>query len=344
LTELFAEQSVRDVLRNIPNTVARQLKTEVNHMAYTKLYSNRSDLIRRMKKYWPVYMIMLPGLIFYLVFSYLPMAGVVIAFKDISPFGGWQGIFTAKWVGLKWFRKLFSSHYFAQLLGNTLSISGLKLLFGFPLPIVLALLLNEMRSMKFKRAVQTVSYLPHFISMVILCGITRTLFSSTGIVNQIQMALTGGEAINFIGSATYFRAVLVIMSVWAGVGWGSIIYLATIAGIDPQLYEAAMVDGAGKWQQVWHITLPGILSTVVIMLIIHVGSLMSAGFEQILLLYSPGVYSVGDIIDTYVYREGLINLNYSYTTAVGLFKSSVAAVLMLGTNMAAKALGQEGIW
>jgi putative aldouronate transport system permease protein len=158
------------------------------------------------------------------------------------------------------------------------------------------------------------------------------------------MALTGGEAINFIGSATYFRAVLVIMSVWAGVGWGSIIYLATIAGIDPQLYEAAMVDGAGKWQQVWHITLPGILSTVVIMLIIHVGSLMSAGFEQILLLYSPGVYSVGDIIDTYVYREGLINLNYSYTTAVGLFKSSVAAVLMLGTNMAAKALGQEGIW
>ncbi len=198
--------------------------------------------------------------------------------------------------------------------------------------------------MQFKRVGQPVSYLPRFISIVILCGITRTLYSSTGIVNQIQMALTGGEAINFIGSATYFRAVLVIMSVWAGVGWGSIIYLATIAGIDPQLYEAAMVDGAGKWQQVWHITLPGILSTVVIMLIIHVGSLMSAGFEQILLLYSPGVYSVGDIIDTYVYREGLINLNYSYTTAVGLFKSSVAAVLMLGTNMAAKALGQEGIW
>lgn len=304
----------------------------------------KGDLRKRLRKYWPVYMIMIPGLLFYLIFSYLPMVGTIIAFKDVSPWGGWQGIFTSKWVGLKWFKKLFSSHYFFQLLGNTLSISGLKLLFGFPLPIVLALLLNEMRAQKFKRVVQTVSYLPHFISMVVLCGITRTLFSSTGIINQIQMALTGGEAINYIGSARYFRSVLVIMSVWAGVGWNSIIYLASITGIDPQLYEAAMVDGAGKWRQVWNVTLPSIIPTIVIMLIMNVGSLMSAGFEQILLLYSPGVYSVGDVIDTYVYREGLVNLNYSYTTAVGLFKSVVAAVLMLGTNFAAKALGQEGIW
>lgn len=313
-------------------------------MAQTKLTSRKGNLAKRMRKYWPVYMIMIPGLLFYLIFHYLPMVGTIIAFKDISPWGGWQGIFTAKWVGLKWFNKLFSSHYFTQLLGNTLGISGLKLLFGFPLPIVLALLLNEMRAPRFKRVVQTVSYLPHFISMVVLCGITRTLFSSTGIVNQIQMTLTGGEAINFIGSATYFRPVLVIMSVWASVGWNSIIYLASITGIDPQLYEAAMVDGAGKWRQVWNVTLPSITPTIVIMLIMNVGSLMSAGFEQILLLYSPGVYSVGDIIDTYVYREGLVNLNYSYTTAVGLFKSIVAAVLMLGTNLAAKAMGQEGIW
>lgn len=313
-------------------------------MAQIKYSGKKEDLARRMRKYWPVYMIMIPGLLFYLIFHYLPMVGTIIAFKDISPFGGWQGIFTAKWVGLKWFKKLFSSHYFTQLLGNTLSISGLKLLFGFPLPIILALLLNEMRTPKFKRVVQTVSYLPHFISMVVLCGITRTLFSSTGIVNQIQMLLTGGEPINFIGSASYFRPVLVIMSVWASIGWNSIIYLASITGIDPQFYEAAMVDGASKWRQVWNITIPCITPTIVIMLIMNVGSLMNAGFEQILLLYSPGVYSVGDIIDTYVYREGLINLNYSYTTAVGLFKSVVAAVLMLGTNLAAKAMGQEGIW
>ena len=313
-------------------------------MAQSKRYAGKGSLGKRIRKYRPVYMIMIPGLIFYLLFSYLPMAGSIIAFKDVSPWSGWQGIFTADWVGFKWFEKLFASRFFTQLLGNTLAISGLKLLFGFPLPILLALLLNEMRVARFKRVVQTVSYLPHFISMVVLCGITRTLFSSSGIVNQIQMKLTGGEAINYLGSVAYFRPVLVLMSVWSSVGWNSIIYLASITSIDPQLYEAAMVDGAGKWRQVWNITLPSIFPTITIMLIMNVGSLMNAGFEQVLLLYSPSVYSVGDIIDTYVYREGLINLNYSYTAAVGMFKSVVAAVLMLGTNLAAKAMGQEGIW
>jgi len=289
-------------------------------------------------------MIMIPGLLFYLVFYYLPMIGSVIAFKDISPWDGWQGIFTAPWVGLKWFKKLFASRYFGQLMGNTLAISGLKLLFGFPLPIVLALLLNEVRCEKYKRVVQTVSYLPHFISMVVLCGITHTLFSTSGVINQIYMTVSGNTAINFIGSTKYFRMVLVIMYVWASIGWNSIIYLASISSIDPQLYEAAMVDGAGKWRQAIHITIPSIAPTIVIMLIINVGGLMNAGFEQVLLLYSPSVYSVGDIIDTYVYREGLINLNYSYTTAVSMFKSVVAMVLMLGTNFIAKSLGQEGIW
>lgn len=303
-----------------------------------------STLRKRIRRYRAVYMIMIPGLIFYLIFHYLPMAGSIIAFKNISPWGGWQGIFTAEWVGLKWFRKLFASKYFGQLLGNTLALSGLKLAFGFPLPIILALLLNEMRSMKYKRVVQTVSYLPHFISMVVLCGITRTLFYTSGAVNQLLVAITGGEPIHFLGSTTYFRPVLVFMSVWASIGWNSIIYLASISGVDPQLYEAAMVDGAGRFRQALHVTLPSITPTIVVMLILNVGGLMNAGFEQVLLLYSPSVYSVGDIIDTYVYREGLINLNYSYTTAVGMFKSVVAMVLMLGTNMAAKALGQEGIW
>ena len=304
----------------------------------------RRSLGRRLRKYRPIYMIILPGLVFYLLFSYLPMAGSIIAFKDISPWGGWQGIFTAEWVGFKWFDKLFSSKFFTQLLGNTLTISCLKLLFGFPLPIVLALLINEMRSAKFKRIVQTVSYLPHFISVVVLCGITRTLFSSSGIINQMRTALTGAEAINYLGSVKYFRTILVTMSVWASVGWGSIIYLASISSIDPQLYEAAMVDGAGKWRQVWFITLPSILPTITIMLILNAGTLLNAGFDQVLLLYSPSVYKVGDIIDTYVYREGLVNLKYSYTAAVGMFKSVVAAVLMLITNLGAKAMGQEGIW
>jgi len=209
---------------------------------------------------------------------------------------------------------------------------------------VLALLLNEVRCEKYKRVVQTVSYLPHFISMVVLCGITHTLFSTSGVINQIYMTVSGNTAINFIGSTKYFRMVLVIMYVWASIGWNSIIYLASISSIDPQLYEAAMVDGAGKWRQAIHITIPSIAPTIVIMLIINVGGLMNAGFEQVLLLYSPSVYSVGDIIDTYVYREGLINLNYSYTTAVSMFKSVVAMVLMLGTNFIAKSLGQEGIW
>ncbi|HPF88104.1 MAG TPA: ABC transporter permease subunit [Candidatus Limiplasma sp.] len=212
------------------------------------------------------------------------------------------------------------------------------------MPIVLALLLNEVRCEKYKRVVQTVSYLPHFISMVVLCGITHTLFSTSGVINQIYMTVSGNTAINFIGSTKYFRMVLVIMYVWASIGWNSIIYLASISSIDPQLYEAAMVDGAGKWRQAIHITIPSIAPTIVIMLIINVGGLMNAGFEQVLLLYSPSVYSVGDIIDTYVYREGLINLNYSYTTAVSMFKSVVAMVLMLGTNFIAKSLGQEGIW
>ena len=209
---------------------------------------------------------------------------------------------------------------------------------------MLALLLNEVRCEKYKRVVQTVSYLPHFISMVVLCGITHTLFSTSGVINQIYMTVSGNTAINFIGSTKYFRMVLVIMYVWASIGWNSIIYLASISSIDPQLYEAAMVDGAGKWRQAIHITIPSIAPTIVIMLIINVGGLMNAGFEQVLLLYSPSVYSVGDIIDTYVYREGLINLNYSYTTAVSMFKSVVAMVLMLGTNFIAKSLGQEGIW
>ncbi|MDF2725416.1 MAG: sugar transporter permease [Paenibacillus sp.] len=301
-------------------------------------------MLTGMKKNKLYYLLILPGLLYFLVFQYIPMYGIVIAFKDIAPFEGVRGIFTSEWVGFKHFRTFADSYYFWDLLRNTLLISFYRLLFGFPAPILLALLINEVRSLAFKRIVQTVSYLPHFISMVVLAGLITTLLSvDGGIINAVLQKL-GFEPIYFLGDKHYFRSMLVASGIWKEVGWGTIIYLAAISGIDPQLYEAAIVDGAGRFRQVIHITLPGILFIVVIMFIFAAGNLLNAGFEQIFLLYSPPVYEVADIIDTYVYRKGLLEMQYSFATAVGLFKSVIALALLLGTNFLAKKLNQEGIW
>ncbi|NLG24320.1 MAG: sugar ABC transporter permease [Clostridiales bacterium] len=296
------------------------------------------------KKYLPIYLIVLPSLLYFFVFHYVPMAGLVIAFKKVSPFQGLDGVFTAPWVGLTYFKKFFNSYYFGNLMSNTIVISLKKLLWGFPAPVLLALLLNELRNEKFKRVVQTVSYLQHFVSMVVLAGLVNTLLTTNGgVVNQLIAAL-GGEPIYFLGQPAYFHGVLVVSGIWKEAGWGTIIYLAAISGIDPALYEAAIVDGAGRLRRMWHITIPGISSIVVIMLILNVGRILNAGFEQILLLYSPPVYSVADIIDTYVYREGIVNLQYSFTTAVGLFKSVAALILVVSANLVANRLGEQGIW
>ncbi|MBP1994062.1 ABC transporter permease [Paenibacillus eucommiae] len=297
--------------------------------------------MRREKLYL---LLVLPGLLYFLIFQYGPMYGVIIAFKDISPFQGLSGILSADWVGLKHFRNFIDSYYFWNIIGNTLIISSYKLFFGFPAPIILALLLNEVRLKVLKKTVQTISYMPHFISMVVLAGlVTMMLTADGGFINSALQRL-GFEPIMFLGDHRYFRSVLVISGIWKEIGWSSIIYIAAIAGVDQQLYEAAKVDGAGRIRQMWNITLPSISFIMVILFILNIGHILDAGFEQIFLLYSPSVYEVADIIDTYVYRKGLLDLQYSFASAVGLFKAVIALILVAGANYVAKKLGHEGIW
>lgn len=299
------------------------------------------NIWRRQKFY---YFLLLPGLLYFLIFHYIPMFGVSIAFKDITPFDGIEGIFGGEWVGFTHFKRFFDSYYFWNVLGNTIIISLYKLFFGFPAPILLALLLNEVTSKWFKKSVQTISYLPHFISMVVVAGLLTNLLSTdNGILNAILSAL-GKEAVSFLGEPAYFRTILVISDVWQSIGWGSILYLAAMAGIDPQLYEAAKMDGANRLRQMWHITLPGISFVISILLILNVGKFLEAGFEQIFLLYSPSVYQVADIIDTYVYRQGLLQMQYSFAAAIGVFKNIVGMVLILLANYIVKKMDQPGLW
>ncbi|GGD51863.1 ABC transporter permease [Paenibacillus nasutitermitis] len=303
-----------------------------------------SKLLGRIRRNQLYYLLVIPGLLYFLIFHYIPMLGLMIAFKDVAPFDGLDGILTSDWVGLRHFKNFINSYYFWNILGNTVIISAYKLVFGFPLPIVLALLINEVRHMKFKKVVQTISYMPHFISMVVLSGLVTTLLSTDGgFVNAVLYKL-GFEPIVFLSDTRYFRSIIVGSGIWKEVGWSSIIYLAAIASVDQQLYEAAKVDGASRLRQIWHITLPSISFIIVILFILQIGSVMDAGFEQIFLLYSPAVYQVADIIDTYVYRKGLIEVQYSFAAAVGMFKAVIAIILVVGTNYIAKKRGQEGIW
>ncbi|MAS37431.1 MAG: sugar ABC transporter permease [Anaerolineaceae bacterium] len=302
------------------------------------------QLGRQIWKFRFYYLLALPGILYFIIFHYLPMAGIVIAFKDISPFGGIQGIIDAPWVGLKHFDRFLNSFFFQDVMENTLVISGLKILFGFPAPIVFALLLNEVMRTGFKRIVQTISYLPHFISWVVVTGLIAAMIgTSGGLVTEWLNDVTG-QKWNFMTNPQYFVWVLVISHIWKTIGWSSIIYLAAMSSIDSHLYEAAQIDGANRLQQARHITIPGISFVIVILFIFEVGHILDAGFEQILLLYSPAVYSVSDIIDTYVYREGLLGLKYSFAAAVGLFKAVLSLILILGANGLARRLGQPGIW
>ena len=304
----------------------------------------RSPWLKKLFRYRFYYLLALPGLIYLLVFKYAPMFGLVIAFKDYDPYSGVAGIFSAPFVGLANFKKFFDSYYFGRIMSNTLIISLLKLLIGFPAPILFALMLNEVRGKHFKKIVQTISYIPHFISWVIVAALLQTLLTTdNGLVNVILNRL-GLRSISFMTSPKYFRSILVISDVWKSIGFGSIVYLAAITGVDPSQYEAAAIDGAGRFKRIWYITLPSISSVVVIMLIFRVGGLLDAGFEQIFLTYSPSVYKVADIIDTFVYRVGLVDHDYSYSVAVSFFKSVVAAVLLLTTNVISKRISGEGIW
>ncbi|GIN71592.1 sugar ABC transporter permease [Bacillus sp. J14TS2] len=292
-------------------------------------------------KYWSLYLIMVPGIIYFILFKYLPMWGVIIAFQDYSVFGG---LLESTWVGLQHFNHMFHDREFYQVLWNTFIISFYKLLWGFPGPIVLAILLNEIRNMGYKRAIQTLAYLPHFLSWVIVGGILINILSpSTGIVNEVIKFL-GMNPILFLADTSWFRSVLVASDIWKEIGWGAIIYLAALAGVDPQLYEAATVDGANKWKQLWYVTIPALLPTIAILFVLRLGNVLDVGFEQIFVLYNPVVYEVADVIETYVYRAGIEQAQFSYTTAVGLFKSVIALLLVYLANKAAKKMGQEGIW
>lgn len=287
-----------------------------------------------------LYLLLLPGLVFLIIFRYIPIFGNVIAFMDYNPYDASQNV----WVGLKHFQDLLTRPQFLQVFGNTLYISILKMVCGFPIPIILALMMNEMKNLKFKKVAQTLLYLPNFISWVVLAGLIMNMLDpDTGLVTSIINSISG-EKIQVLTDTRYFVPMLIVTDIYKGAGWGTIIYFAALSGVDPQLYEAAEIDGARKWKQLLHITLPSITPTIVVMLILSCNNIVNAGFDQIFMLYTATVYSVADIIDTYVYRIGIQRADYSFSTAAGLFKSVIALVMILIVNTVAKKTGNEGIW
>lgn len=295
---------------------------------------------RDIKKNYELYIMIIPIVIYFIMFCYIPMYGAVIAFKSYSPS---LGILESPWVGFKHFKNFFTGYYFTTLITNTLRLSLASLIFGFPMPIILALLINELRSEKFKRLVQTVSYLPHFISLVVVCGMITNFVDHDGVISSV-MLLFGKEPKNLLYEENLFMPIYVISNIWQEVGWGSIIYFAAMAGIDPQMYEAADIDGVGKFRKMWSITLPSIAPTIVTLLILNVGKVMSVGYEKIILLYNGLNMGKADVISSYVYREGLQNFNWSYSSAVGLFNSVINFILLIAANKASRKLSDSSLW
>ncbi len=295
-------------------------------------------LLRDLKRYKLLFLFLLPGFVLMVLFQYIPMFGVLIAFQDYRVT---RGIMNSAFVGLKHFQAFFSSSSALAVIRNTLVLNVYGLLWGFPIPIIFAIMLCELRSNRLRKVIQTISYLPYFISTVIVAGIVHMLLSvDNGVFNILLHALTGADPINFLIESKYFRSIYVITNIWKGFGWTAIIYVSAIIGIDPQLYEAATVDGAGAFRRIWHITLPGIMNTVIIMLLLNIGHMMSSSFELVNLLQKPLTYDVGDTIATYVYRRGIANASgipeYSFTTAIGLFQSIVNIVLLSTANYASR--------
>lgn len=297
----------------------------------------KRSIFHEMSKYKQLYTLMFPGLILVIIFAYIPMLGIIIAFKDYTFVGG---IFGSEWVGLKHFQKIFSDPYFFTVLKNTLIISLYKLFFNFVTPVAFAILLNEIKNRRYKKIVQTASYLPYFISWIVLSGIITSVFSMDGAVNAV-VQFFGKEPKSFMTDKSIFRGILVGTEMWKSFGWNAIVYLAAISGIDPTLYEAATVDGASRFKRIFHITIPSIMPVICIMLILNSASILNAGFDQVFNLYNDNVMEVSDIIDTYVYRKGIEELQYSYSTAIGLFKSVICMLLMLISNTAVRKMGGE---
>lgn len=300
----------------------------------------KAKVARNFKRYKYVYIMAIPVVVYYLIFMYWPMYGAQIAFKQYSP---GRGILGSPWIGFSHFEKFFKSFYLERLMRNTLLISFYSLIFSFPAPILLALLLNELRSNRFKRCVQTVSYLPHFISVMVVCGMIIDFTRSDGLINDV-IALFGGSRQTMLLNPALFRSIYIISEIWQGVGWGSIIYLSALTSIDAEQYEAAVIDGAGRLQKVVHVTLPGIAPTIVIMLIMRIGQIMNVGYEKIILLYNGNTYETADVISSFVYRKGLIEADYGYSTAIGLFNSCVNLLLLLIANTVSRKVSETSLW
>jgi len=288
-----------------------------------------------------MYLLLIPGIAFMLLFKYAPMYGIVIAFQDFNIFAGVAG---SEWVGTAQFERLIRSDEFLQVLVNTLLISLYKITLLFPIPIVIALMLNEVRRMFFKRTIQTIIYLPHFLSWVIISGLFVNILSPTGGIVNVMIRALGGEPISFFTDNDLFRSLVVFTAGWKEIGWNAIVFIAAIAGIEQEQYEAAAIDGAGRLRQMWSVSLPGMLPTIVLMFILRIGSLLEAGTEQILTMYNPLVYETGDVIGTYVYRMGLGQQDYSFSTAVGLFNSAVGFLLIVIGNMLSRKFLNRSIW
>ncbi len=287
-----------------------------------------------------LYALLVPGVVYFLVFKYLPMWGVVMAFENYVPF---SGVFGSEWVGMKWFGYFFSSPAWTRYLANTLVLSLMNIVFYFPAPIILALLLNEMQSLRYKKVLQTLLYVPHFISIVIVVSITFVIFGSSGIIYRLTEKMLG-QPIKYLSDPGVFRWMIIGQTVWKETGWGTIIFLAALTNVDVQLYEAAMVDGAGRLRRLWHITLPAIRSTIVLMLILRMGSMLDTGYDHLILMANSMNRNVSQTLDVFVYEQGLKNGQYSYASAVGLMKAVVSVTLVVSANKIAHALGEQGLY
>ncbi|WP_084674654.1 ABC transporter permease [Streptococcus pneumoniae] len=295
--------------------------------------------VEHIQKYWILYLMMIPATVLLILFTYGPMYGIIMAFQDFTVFKGYTG---SPFVGLKHFQRLFSDPLFYRLFKNTFMVGVLDFLFSFPAPLIFALILNEVRKVRFKSVVQSISYLPHFIPLVIMVGIIFELFGSYGIINSLLSSL-GMEPISFFTKSEWFLPLYIGSGVWKTIGWGSIIYMGALTNIDSTLYEAADMDGANRWHKMWHVTLPSLRPTVVTLFILNAGGIMQVGFEKVFLMSSPATYEVSDVLSTYVYRQGILNSDFSYSAAVGLFNNIVALLFVLLANKIAKKLGEEGI-
>lgn len=295
---------------------------------------------KALKRDWRLYSLLVLPIIFLLIFRYVPMAGNVIAFRRFRPGGS---MFGDEWVGLRYVELFINDPTFWRAFWNTVILGGLTLAIVFPLPIILALMFNELRSRRFKRIAQSISYLPHFMSIVIVAGMVLQLTALRGSINQ-GIQFFGGDAIPFMQLPEWFRTIYVSSEIWQTVGWGTILYLAALTTIDPQLYEAARIDGANRWRQIWHVTLPGIRPTMIVLLILNIGTFMAVGFEKVLLLYNPLLYPTADVISTYLYRVGIISSNFSYATAIGLFEALIGLTLILSANAISRRAVGTSLW